>query len=112
MGIAWNVISLYVNRMGGIMKAVPVPVFVKLYIKKGRFQMDYIDAKIEKMFGKNEKVTPEKWKHYEERFFAKAHEHFYGSCPDMRIEIAQYHRGVISSTMTRYVQHLMKEEEA
>ena len=71
-----------------------------------RQAMDYIDTKIEAMFGKNEKVTPERWKHYEERFFSKAHEHFYGCTPDMRIEIAQYHRGVISHTMERYVQHL------
>ena len=109
-GIAWSVISLLLPRMGGTWKVVHAVSFVNPITKKGRFQMDYIDAKIEKMFGKNEKVTPEKWKHYEERFFAKAHEFFYGSTPDMRIEIAQYHRGVISSTMMRYVQHLMKEE--
>ena len=72
--------------------------------------MDYIDSKIEAMIPKGKKITPEVFKVYEERFFAKAHEFFYGSTPDMRIEIAQYHRGVISSTMMRYVQHLMKEE--
>ena len=72
--------------------------------------MDFIDRKIEAMIPKGKKITPEVFKTYEERFFAKAHQFFYGSTPDMRIEIAQYHRGVISSTMTRYVQHLMKEE--
>jgi hypothetical protein len=71
---------------------------------------DYIDSKIEAMFGVNEKKTPEKWKHYEERFFSKAHEHFYGCTPDLRIEVAQYHRGVISQTMERYVHHLLGEE--
>ena len=72
--------------------------------------MDFIDKKIEAMFGTHEKVTLEKWRHYEELFFARAHQHFYGSSPDLRIEIAQYHRGVISGTMTRYVQYLMGEE--
>lgn len=72
---------------------------------------DFIDKRIEAMIPKGRKVTPEVFKHYEERFFSKAHEHFYGCTPDMRIEIAQYHRGVISSTMMRYVQHLLREEE-
>lgn len=71
---------------------------------------DYIDSKIEAMISKGRKVTTEVFKVYEERFFSKAHEHFYGCTPDMRIEIAQYHRGVVSSTMMRYVCHLIAKE--
>lgn len=80
------------------------------HLNERRSIMEYIDLKIEAMIPKGRKITPEVFKEYEERFFAKAHEHFYGCTPDLRIEIAQYHRGVISSTMTRYVQYLMGEE--
>ena len=72
---------------------------------------DFIDRRIEAMFGEHETKTPERWRHYQERFFSKAHEHFYGSTPDMRIEIAQYHRGVVSTTMQRYVAYLREEAE-
>jgi hypothetical protein len=67
---------------------------------------DYIDQKIEAMFGANEKRTNERFKHYETRFFEKAHEHFYGCTPDVRIQVAQYHRGVVSDVMCRYVTYL------
>lgn len=47
----------------------------------------------------------------EERFFQKSHEHFYGTAPDMSLEIRQFHRGIVSDRMKRYVRYLQAVEE-
>lgn len=61
----------------------------------------YIGLKIKEIGGKDA----------EEIFFRRAHKHFYGCEPDMRIEVAQYRRGVIKDHVRKYVWHLQAEEE-
>lgn len=95
--------------MRGMQKVVFAPVFVLLFTMKGS-KMDFIDKKIEAMFGKNEAKSTTRYRYYENKFFEMAHQHFFGCTPDLRIEIAQYHRGVISHTMMRYVCHLKAKE--